>query len=101
MNGNMVYQYMIDESHMGYYGSYQPGVFALLTFSDGGDTIDFNYYSASEGKLFRSMNQFRVSLEGDDYVDPATSGVTSKNGLDAVELPTINAFQLIIQMHPY
>lgn len=93
VNGNIVYQYMIDESQMGFYGSYQPGTFALLKFSDGGDTIDFNFYSASEGKLFRSMNQFSVSLNGDEYIDCATTGVTSKNGLTAVELPTITAFQ--------
>lgn len=90
VNGNTVYQYMIDESQMGFYGSYQPGTFALLKFADGGNTVDFNFYSASEGELFRSMNQFSVTLDGAEYVADAA---TSKEKLQSVELPKITEFQ--------
>lgn len=89
VNGNTVYQYMIDESHMGYYGSTQPGTFALLKFSDGGDTIKFNFYSASEGKLFRSMNQFTVNLTADEY---SCNDYINKNSMVSTEMPYIQSF---------
>lgn len=88
-NGNTVYQYMIDESHMGYYGSTQPGVFALLKFSDGGNTIKFNFYSASEGKLFRSKNQFTVDLTAEKY---GCDDYITKADMTATEMPEIKAF---------
>ena len=86
-NGNKVYQVMIDESRMEYFGSRQTGVFALLNFAENGNRINVSYYSAAENGYFRTCNQFSVELNPADY-----DFELSKNELETVFLPEINSF---------
>ncbi len=86
-NGNKVYQVMIDESRMEFFGSRQTGVFALLNFAETGNRINVSYYSAAEKGYFRTCNQFSVELNPADY-----DFELAKNGLETVLLPEINSF---------
>ncbi len=86
-NGNTVYQVMIDESRMEYFGSRQTGVFALLNFAENGNRINVSYYSATESRLFRTCNQFSIDLNSADY-----DFELEKDELQTVLLPDINAF---------
>lgn len=91
VHGNTVYEFMIDESTLEWAGSHQTGVFALMNFSNGGDTINFNYYSPSEGKLFRACNQFTIELNPAEY-GTGTRAVYQKDDLAEVELPAISSY---------
>lgn len=62
-DGSKVLTFMIDSSAMEFTGSRQTGVMAFMRFAAGGKTVNVNYYSPSEGKLFRSVNQFTVELD--------------------------------------
>jgi hypothetical protein len=42
--------------------SYGLGMLMMLTFHEGSDTVDINWYSVDEGKLFRERNQFSVNV---------------------------------------
>ncbi len=68
-NGNPVYQFMIDESQLEYAGHHAVAPFAILGFDNGGSTVHFNYYSATDNKLFRDWNQFTIELDIKDYLD--------------------------------
>ena len=76
-NGNKVWNFMIDFSQHEFAGNRQTGVFALFGIADNGKTLHVNYLSAIESKLFRSINQFTVSLG-----ELETEAVESKQILD-------------------
>lgn len=61
-NGNEVLNVTVDESAHEYIGNKQYGPFVILGFSNNGKTVAFNFYSPSQNKLFRSVNQFTVEL---------------------------------------
>lgn len=42
--------------------TYGLGMMALLTFHEDSDQVDVNWYSAHEGKLFRTRNQFSINV---------------------------------------
>lgn len=92
VNGNTVYQMMIDESVLEYYGKSQTGVFALMSFTNGGNTIAFNFYSPSADKLYRSVNQFTIELDETLFDDAdefdATEYVTQEE-LSDMPIPVV------------
>ncbi len=61
--GNTVWSLVVDESTLNFSGNRQVGVLALMKFSADGKNVAFNFYSPSEGKLFRSINQFDIELD--------------------------------------
>lgn len=60
--GNRVPQVLCDAQFMdsGYEGL---GMVMLMTFHNGSDTVDVNYYSPTEGKFFRIKNQFQMEMD--------------------------------------
>lgn len=70
-NGNTVYQYMVNSQDI----DVQLGVTPLLMmrFSDGGNTIDFNYFSVNTGAAFKHANQFRITLPEGQLITPTES----------------------------
>ncbi len=62
-NGNTVWSVVVDESTLNFSGNRQVGVLALMKFSADGKKVAFSYYSPSEGKLYRSTNQFEIELD--------------------------------------
>ena len=62
-DGSTVKTFMIDSSTMEFTGSRQTGVMAFMRFSADGKTVSVNYYSPTDGKLFRSINQFEFELD--------------------------------------
>ncbi len=61
--GNTVWSVVVDESTLNFSGNRQVGVLALMKFSADGRNVSFSYYSPSEGKLYRSINQFEIELD--------------------------------------
>ncbi len=62
-DGSTVKTFMIDSSTMEFTGSRQTGVMAFMKFAADGKTVSVNYYSPTEGKLFRNINQFTFELD--------------------------------------
>lgn len=61
-SGNRVYTFCIDGEKMDSdFGGIGPVV--LMTFSEGGRKVDFNYYSVSTNRLIGSKNQFGLTLD--------------------------------------
>lgn len=87
-NGNKVWNFMIDFSSHEIAGHHQTGVFALFGIADNGNTLHVNYLSPSEGKLFRSINQFTVSLGELETVVAETKQIFDLNGNVALEIAT-------------
>jgi len=61
INGNVVHQFLIDAQDMDYYRQ-GVGMLAIMTFSDGGNDVAVNWYSARENALFKENNQFSFSI---------------------------------------
>ena len=87
-NGNTVWNFMIDFSHHEFIGNRQTGVFALFGIDDDGKTLHVNYLSPSESKLFRSINQFTVSLGETEQAEPETISILDLDGKVAVKIAT-------------
>lgn len=87
-NGNKVWNFMIDISSHEIAGHHQTGVFALFGIADNGNTLHVNYLSPSEGKLFRSINQFTVSLGELETVVAETKQILDLDGNVALEIAT-------------
>ena len=87
-NGNKVWNFMIDISSHEIAGNHQTGVFALFGIADNGNTLHVNYLSPSEGKLFRSINQFTVSLGELETVVAETKQILDLDGNVALEIAT-------------
>lgn len=87
-NGNKVWNFMIDISSHEIAGNHQTGVFALFGIADNGNTLHVNYLSPSEGKLFRSINQFTVSLGELETVVTETKQILDLDGNVALEIAT-------------
>lgn len=62
-NGNTVWGIVVDDSILNYDVSRQVGLLALMKFSADGKKVAFRYYSPSEGKLYRSVDQFEIDLD--------------------------------------
>ncbi len=62
-NGNTVWSIVVDESTLNFNGNRQVGTLALMKFSADGSTVQINFYSPSEGKLYKSINQFEIELD--------------------------------------
>ncbi len=62
-NGNTVWSIVVDESTLNFSGNRQVGVLALMKFTADGKTVTFRFYSPSEGKLYKSINQFEIELD--------------------------------------
>ena len=56
---------------------YGLGMMMLLTFHEGSDQVDVNWYSAEEGKLFRTRNQFSITVPHVGENDGSGSGGSS------------------------
>ncbi len=87
VNGNTVHQIMIDESILGYYGKTQMGVIALMSFSNGGNTIEFNYYSPSSDMLYRGGNQFIIQLDETIFGDNTKTEYKTQAELADTSIP--------------
>ena len=85
-NGNKVWNFMIDYSQHEFAGNRQTGVFALFGIDDDGKTLHVNYLSVVEEKLFRSINQFSVSLGAVTQEETEKLVIYDVNGKVAVEL---------------
>lgn len=62
VNGNKVWNFMIDASQHEFTGVTQPGLMSILKFSADGKTVTFNQYSMIQGEIFGSDNTFSVTL---------------------------------------
>lgn len=97
-NGNEVLNVTVDESAHEYIGNKQYGPFVILGFSNNGKTVAFNFYSASQNKLFRSVNQFTVELndvvttESEDDDETPTWPSDAEN---IVVMPNIRPFSVL------
>ena len=58
---------------------YGLGMMMLLTFHEGSDQVDVNWYSAEEGKLFRTRNQFSITVPHVGENDGSGSGGSSSD----------------------
>lgn len=98
VNGNTVYQFMIDESNLNYSGAFQTGVFALLTFENNGNTIHFNYYSATHNSLFRTRNQFTIELDDNLFndMDKSTTKYAKQEDLPLAVKPGFEAWPAFV-----
>ncbi len=68
INGNEVYQFLInpqglDADDIRNWNGKGYGLIANFMFSNGGKTIDVNYYSPSKNKSYRACNQFTFNVE--------------------------------------
>lgn len=57
--------------------TYGLGMMMLLTFHEGSDQVDVNWYSVEEGKLFRTRNQFSITVPHVGEDDGSGSGGSS------------------------
>lgn len=90
-NGSKVATFMIDSSAMEFTGSRQTGVMAFMRFASDGKTVSVNYYSPSEGKLFRSVNQFSFELD-DSAFNGGTDEPVETDDREIYLLPAIKAY---------
>ena len=58
---------------------YGLGMMMLLTFHEGSDQVEVNWYSAEEGKLFRTRNQFSITVPHVGENDGSGSGGSSSD----------------------
>lgn len=68
VNGNAVKQVLTDAQFM----AYDLGMVMLMTFKEGSDDVEVNWYSVTKDKLFRAKNQFsmELNLTGDENSNP-------------------------------
>ena len=76
VNGNKVWNFMIDLSSYEFNGSQQPGMFALFKFSADGSQVSVNLYSPKLGEIFRDVNTFTVNLGEMEVVEEETEDTT-------------------------
>ncbi|MBE7087254.1 MAG: hypothetical protein E7369_03030 [Clostridiales bacterium] len=89
VNGNKVLQLMVDASKPEFFGYNHPGMFGLLSFANGGNTINFNFYSVVNGGLYRPMlNSFTLELDDSMY-----DAVSTTENMQTVDMPTITAMR--------
>lgn len=86
-NGNTVWNFMIDYSQHEFAGNRQTGVFALFGIDEDGKTLHVNYLSTIEQKLFRSINQFTVSLGETTQAETETISILDLDGKVATTIP--------------
>lgn len=74
-------------------GTYGLGMLMMLTFHEDSNAVDINWYSAEEGKLFRTRNQFTIDVPhvGESESVSITSvaaqeAITAKTGTEQDEL---------------
>ena len=60
--------------------TYGLGMMMMLTFHKNSDTVDINWYSTAEGKLFRTRNQFSISVPHVSTQSGGGSGGSSGSG---------------------
>ncbi len=68
--------------------TYGLGMMMLLTFHENSNTVDVNWYSVEEGKLFRTRNQFSITVPHvgeDDGSDSGSSSGGSSNSSTETE----------------
>lgn len=58
VHGNPVKQILTDAQYM----QYDLGMIMLMTFKDGSNTVDVNWYSVTKEKFYRANNQFSMEL---------------------------------------
>lgn len=76
---------------------YGLGMMALLTFHEDSNEVDVNWYSAHEGKLFRTRNQFTIEVPhvGETAAETTVTAVDAQDAVtaytgtaqDALDLP--------------
>lgn len=95
VNGNKVWNVMIDMSSYEFTGHQQPGLMSLVKFSADGRTVSFNLYSTTMGKMFRSHNNFSINLgeveeteEETEETDTPVWSADTKDTRTIVALPT-------------
>lgn len=93
VNGNKVWNFMIDLSSYEFNGSLQPGLFSLLKFAADGSSVTVNLYSARLGQIFRNVNTFTVNLGEMEEVEETTDQpMTAIPDTNLVLLPNVNEF---------
>ena len=97
VNGNKVWNVMIDSSAHEFTGVTQPGLMALLKFSADGKTVTFNHYSMIQGEIFGGYNTFTINLGelldvevGGEEVEPTWPDTTDERQI--VLMPNIQPF---------
>ncbi len=93
VNGNKVWNFMIDLSSYEFNGSIQPGLFSLLKFAADGSSVTVNLYSARLGQIFRNVNTFTVNLGEMEEVEETTDQpMTAIPDTNLVLLPNVQSF---------
>ncbi len=96
VNGNKVWNFMIDLSSYEFAGYEQPALMSLLKFSADGKTVTFNLYSSNKSAVFRNFNTFTVTLgEVEETVEEETDTVWNPSATDTrqiVLLPNIQPY---------
>lgn len=99
VNGNKVWNVMIDMSSYEFTGHQQPGLMSLVKFSADGRTVSFDLYSPTMGQLFRSHNSFTVNLgeleDTEDTTEESDTLTLSDDNRQVVLFPTVKPFNTL------
>lgn len=99
VNGNKVWNVMVDMSSYEFTGHQQPGLMSLVKFSADGRTVSFNLYSTTMGKMFRSHNNFTINLgeveEMEEETEESDTPTLTEDNRQIVLFPTVKPFNTL------